>query len=101
MLAADHIEHHPKLFNFDTILHPDCDTPGCALGWVAVFAGFAPTETGTWNGAALESLLGLRGRAFYGRMDEIDLFWMGSARRCAPALRKYAHQYHPIGAQHD
>ena len=33
--AADSIEQNPHLFDFGSVELPDCDTPGCALGWVA------------------------------------------------------------------
>jgi hypothetical protein len=36
--AADHIERNPKDYDFCNNEKPTCDTPGCLIGWVGVFA---------------------------------------------------------------
>ncbi len=99
--AADSIEDNPKLFLFScvSIPSPDCGTPGCAIGWIGYHMGL---PTGEWMGAGDRSIYSLLG------IDKYDCCfehltetvgsrkWMGSAKKCAKALRLYADVHHPI-----
>lgn len=103
--AADHIEANPGSFDYSSLKVPDCGTPGCALGWIAVFRGHsARTHTGLRACFALEGdPAGVKSRVFYQRMDRLsDRFkskWREDAAICAHALRAYADKYHPAPAQ--
>lgn len=79
--AADSIEKHPKLFDFDTMGIPDSDfgTPGCALGWIAFHLGDCEFSTrSSWSGSKVGACLSLMdangpwaGTNFYDRMRAI------------------------------
>ena len=92
MKAANHIEMHPRRFDFDSIKvpkKPTCGTPGCAIGWVAHFGKFKFFDD------AAEALGG--DTTFYVRMNALDppgSNWMRGARECARTLRMYAEKYH-------
>lgn len=104
MRAADHIEARPQLFNFRRIAVPgDCNTPGCALGWINFFSR---TDAG-WlvrlefdlydeNGrpGISAAVLGLDAGDFYERMHQFGIGWSADATACARALRLYADKYH-------
>ena len=92
--AADSIEQHPELFNFHTTRMPDCDTPSCALGWIALHAG-----KNEFRG--YRDVLNVRsGKEFYLRMRDLHggFGWRHTAVDCANALRLYADKYHPKSA---
>ena len=109
--AADHIEHNPGRFQFNSVFVPnDCGSPGCAIGWIGRFAG---AEQGSMieilhrhdKPSAVE-LLGLRSQEdFYDRMRELALVapapWQYDAAQCAKALRIYADTYHPAQSTPD
>lgn len=101
--AADHIEANPHRFDFDSVLVPGktCGSPGCALGWIAAFAGQQSGKEFQTN-----DLIGCGDLEFYSRMDDIEApfdgdkpalacHWMNSAPGCAEVLRLYADKYHP------
>jgi hypothetical protein len=99
MKAADHIERHPRDFDFSVGDIPsECGTPGCALGWIGHFAG----KSGTFMDVC--ECLGLvepiADKQFYRRMDAVVYAlpyhddWYRSAKRCAHVLRLYAAKYH-------
>jgi hypothetical protein len=112
--AADHIQAHPALFDFERTRVPgDCGTPGCALGWIGHFAGRTqariPLLFGlsflhrgiaivTTEGGA-DSVITVTAREFYERMDFLAVGnWRQDARVCAGAMRRYAESYHrPVG----
>jgi hypothetical protein len=90
--AADQIEAHPESLDFANIIVPQCGSPGCALGWIGVFAqitGFVSTVS--------EEVLGLEDFQFYSRMVLLQdqTFWGRDATECARCLRLYADKYHP------
>lgn len=102
--AADQIMHNPQTFDFDSCVRPDgCGTPGCALGWISVFAnrfGINPVR----NAANLLLPDSRRPEAeFYDRMRMIETehlgvhrgSWHHKAEVCARALRVYADLFHP------
>lgn len=93
MQAADHIESHPRQFNYsstDIPEAPHCGTPGCAIGWTAFFAGvrsFRSMAEHYFGGDML----------FYSRMNDFDGpadNWMNDPQICARNLRLYAEKYH-------
>jgi len=102
--AADSIEQHPELFNFHSVSLPHCDSPGCALGWIAVHLNspelLYSTGSGWWS-EKLNKIMGTRGDAhFYQRMRNLygGFKWRYTAKNCAKTLRKYADKYHPESA---
>jgi len=98
LLAADSIEQNPNLFKWRSTKNANinCGTPGCALGWIALYAELKEE----WARCSdLEQFLGIRSSVqFYGRMNKIDTSrdWKRSAPVCAKALRIYADIHHPI-----
>lgn len=98
MKAADHIEKNPRLFDFDVCAIPnECGTPGCALGWIGVFAGVAPGKSihavADYDDGS--SILKVSQRKFYDQMDAlVGVDWIDSASLCAVGLRRYAEKYH-------
>jgi hypothetical protein len=114
--AADHIEKHPRLFDFSrTRIPPDCGTPGCALGWIGHFAGRTKARLRVMFGlsyvhrgiaivtpeAGLEPIIPITARAFYMRMDSLSAGnWRQDALICATAMRLYAERFHgPISLE--
>ena len=104
--AADSIERHPELFDFDSTAIPDCGTPGCALGWIAFHLGEYAFNTmpHKWNTMKLGKALCLTDEAsginwaglnFYRRLSCIVSGWKDDASLCAKALRLYADKFHP------
>lgn len=94
--AANSIEQYPKLFDFNsTIIPNDCDTPGCALGWVAYHLGskYLVSAGITWKSDSFTGDDGL----FYKNMNHIcgSDAWKTSASECSSSLRIYADKYHP------
>lgn len=119
LMAADHIEQHPELFNFYVYSQPDhvCGTPACVLGWIAFFAGipattpekmgFFPVTRDHWDKAAVSTFIRTQEGLFYDRMDELSprpadrsvfsrMNWRYDHAVCATALRRYAEKYHPV-----
>ena len=99
--AADSIEQNPHLFNFGSTEVAGCNTPGCALGWIACHLGQAK-EGQYFEAPTLGALLGLKdngrpwaGANFYDLMDEFSEQWHEDAAKCSAALRLYADKYHP------
>ena len=105
--AADHIERNPAAFDFMSVGIPDCDTPGCALGWIGSFGGLTKSACGFSDAAT--DLLRLEPEpldgggitrsndfTFYNRMDALcgNKVWRKAAHVCAATLRKYAEKYH-------
>lgn len=115
LAAADHIEAHPKEFDFGqpkVPKGPGCGSPGCALGWIGAFYGRPDDKYFGYRRVARE-ILGLspedrrdsqgrtwgdgdgdEGDAFYNRMDEFESEWQWNVAACARALRLYAKKYH-------
>lgn len=112
--AAEQIEKHPGSFKFTTTSVPedDCGSPGCALGWVAHFAGYEDLHADYIDGY---SQVGRFARdfmkvpvernqrnaemSFYGRMDRLESAdapqpWIDDPVVAAQTLRKYAQMYH-------
>ena len=94
--AADQIQKHPDLFEFCALGVPenDCDSPGCALGWISFYSN---VEWGK-KGCPLNNALGVSNDLeFYDRIrdSDPDLNWHHNADICAALLRKYADKYHP------
>jgi len=106
MKAADHIERHPELFDFDERSGPhDCGTPACALGRIGFFAG---SLYEFWDGSL--SIYGVAYRTFgmrdngdndgattfYTRMNQlVGHDWKVDASICAKGLRLLAQDYAP------
>lgn len=113
--AAEQIEKHPGSFKFTTSCVPkdDCGSPGCALGWVAHFAGYEGPPAD--HDLTMMSAVGAFARdfmkvplsnnernaemSFYGRMDRLEpgdapYPWIDDAAICAKTLRLYAKKYH-------
>lgn len=104
MRAADHIEAHPREFDFASTSIPSipgCGIAGCALGWIGYFAGvrggivkvagYEPSST------VVSTVLGITAITFYSRMNAIGMgmvHWSIFAKDCARCLRLYAEQYH-------
>lgn len=100
MKAADHIEQHPKGFNFMLTGIPTCRTPGCALGWIGVFCGAPRSITEVSKNflklpPVLEAGYWSTNVTFYNRMNDLGgEDWKWNAASCAKALRLYAEKYH-------
>ncbi len=97
MKAADHIEHFPHEFNFNSCRVPSstgCGTPGCAIGWITLFVGGEQTDRGFRK--TIKLLVGKDdGHVFYGLMDDLAGYrWIYDAEICARGLRLYAAKYH-------
>lgn len=91
MKAADHIEKNPGDFDFGNFRVPGCGTPGCALGWIGVYAGIG---AGASVHHVVEKQL-LRNGDFYENMRGlIGGGWHDDAKQCARGLRLYAERYH-------
>jgi len=108
--AADHIQTHPQLFDFERTRIPgNCRTPGCALGWIGFFAGRTQARIRVIFGLSFlhrgiaivtldgesDPVLPVTAREFYERMDELTVGnWRKDASVCANVLRSYAERYH-------
>jgi hypothetical protein len=104
--TAQLFEEHPKVFHFANSRQPivGCNTPGCALGWMASLARI-PTHRGSdrFDPGRLGEFLGYSGEfmfetVFYNRMNKLspsEPCWTRDAGTCAKALRLYADVYHP------
>ena len=100
--AADHIERFPLQFNYWSHDRPDgCGTPGCALGWIGVFAGVANTDVADTCAYidAVEEKTGISALPFYYAMADLVFGWNEDGISCAMALRLYADKYHPAAKQ--
>jgi len=102
--AADSIEQNPHLFDFDSILVPDCGSSGCLIGWIAAHSGleYQPFVGSQglgkyWilGGAKIFDLIGVKEYELYDRMNLLGANWRDDALECAKALRLYADKYHP------
>src|SRR5438552_2834077 len=111
--AADHIQRHPQLFDFERTRVPrNCHTPGCALGWIGFFAGRTQARVRAMLGlsflhrgiaivtldAGSDPIITVTALEFYERMDRLAACnWRRDAIQCANALRLYAATYHQAG----
>jgi hypothetical protein len=101
MAAADHIEAHPKLFDYQETTVPGCGSKGCAVGWIAYFQrvkqAFDLDEL-------CQSAIGVRyWNDFVPRMDSLEKredYWRVNAASCARTLRAYAGKYHAPAKPH-
>lgn len=101
MKAASHIEQYPNEFNYDWVKVPSsvhCGSPGCALGWIALFSGIDFEAAKAYS---LDDKARLLGMDDYWDAFEGDMFtvyggrgWRDNAVECAKALRLYAAKYH-------
>lgn len=102
MKAADHIERNPREFKFHAIDKPNgCGSPGCALGWIAYFAGgdnYMDVARNVLNLPGDQSTgEGSPHFEFYRRLKNLEggsQKWMNSAGLCAHLLHLYAEKYH-------
>jgi hypothetical protein len=105
MKAAEHIENHPKDFNYGSVCVPgECGSPGCAVGWIGYFSNtnrgrFGLSEVCREALGLLPELLYCGGTvssygAFENRMHQLAPGWAFNAASCAKALRLYAAKYH-------
>lgn len=101
MKAADWIEQHPALWDFYMVGVPECDTPGCALGWIGFFLGLKAGDNVHYS--TLQQLMGISAQAFYARMTDLSEedpdwlekpIWHGCPILAAQCLRAYAEKYH-------
>jgi hypothetical protein len=99
MKAAEHIEQSPSTFHFGAYLVPsDCGSPGCALGWIGMFAG--RHRAGVAVNLVAKEILGVTGAEFYDRMAHINAakrpsgWWRDTPQIVAENLRAYAAKYH-------
>jgi hypothetical protein len=108
--AADHIDRHPKLFDFGrTRIPADRRTPGCALGWIGYFAGRTKARIPIMLGLSFvhrgiaivtpeggtDAVITVTAIEFYERMDSLAIgAWRKDAHACADAMRLYAERYH-------
>jgi hypothetical protein len=100
--AANLIEDNPRKFKFDRTTVPQSERQrGCAIGWIAYFAGcrkhwlWGRYETDD----IVERVLGVREGTFFRRLDKLHEFWCLEAPNCATALRAYAKKYHSPAVQ--
>jgi hypothetical protein len=100
--AADHIERHPREFNYNSIHVPEragCGTTGCALGWICYFFGSGVTDSSlvrtNFSSTHAPVGAGVSDGVFYARMTDLVVGWEKDADNCARALRLYADKYHP------
>lgn len=104
MKAADHIERHPKHFDFwenDIPASTDCGSPGCALGWIAAYKGDEKLLSCAAQDLCLREL-GVRAGEFYSAMSKLTASysdWRYSPAICAVGLRLYAAKYHAPAQQ--
>ena len=100
LAAADSIQLHPKLFNFGSIGQPnvECNTPGCALGWIGLYTKAELHTSGNTYVHGLSSIMDVDAETFYNRMDKLPGFtaWRENAASCTESLRLYADKYHPL-----
>lgn len=99
LATAALFERDPSAFDFNKIRVPDCNTPGCAIGWICAFSGVAHSE---YIGVGRE-ILGVSEEDFYHRMNEFQPHtstWCLQADWCAEVLRLYADRYHPAPKVH-
>lgn len=101
MKAADRIETHPKSFDFYScdMPHP-CGTPGCAIGWIAYYAGaksmayFVSTQFPDGHFyVAMDSLVGESPRDQVGERVTWGP-WTKDAKLCALGMRLFAEKHH-------
>lgn len=97
LLAADSIENHPELFDYNSTLVPDdCGTPGCAFGWIAFHFGYKSRhEFGGFSELAEKHGIA-EPIVFYLNMTALNFDWDRNPKLCATTLRLYADQYHGI-----
>lgn len=97
--AADQIEKYPDHFHFiENRVPRTCDSPGCAIGWIAHFAN---TRANGYTDASQE-MFGMSPEGFYQRMTEVEGRgpywtsgrWPHNAVKCASTLRLYAAKFH-------
>lgn len=100
LAAADYIERHPNDFCFYSREVPsNCGSPGCALGWIGVFAG---AKAGTDVRDIAPAVLGVSEGEFYKRLTGLHnehgfisgRWWTKYADACAVVMRMYAERYH-------
>ena len=88
-------ETRPAAFDYyATQVPPDCGTPGCVIGHIALAAGL-PTGTNVHDAALCGTLFGAGPLEVYERLYGLGGYWQGSADVAARALRAYADKYHP------
>lgn len=111
MRAADQIEWHPELWDYDCVDVPTCDGGGCALGRIGYFLGirghvenvaeamglFHPTypEWEFYN--RIQAIVGEPSiEEMWPRWADDHRFLLANApvAEIARALRAYAHKYH-------
>lgn len=93
-LAADQVERNPDLFHFIRWEVPKCGMPGCALGWIGHFLGFAANTPNYKIAEAIGFSPEQCTEAFYRRVTALVPGLNGSAQLCARGLRLYARKYH-------
>ena len=87
LATAKLFEQKPEMFDFFAAVVPECDTPGCAIGYIGHFMG----QKGLIDGL---TTVGIPEPEFYDRMGElVTRGWIDSASLCAKGLRLYAEKY--------
>ena len=101
MKAADSTEQNPDMFDFHSIYRPDCDTPGCALGWIGYHLGRKGNGKNLINQIAYAIGIGdgtdQSQFAFYNLMEDIcnrSYFSDWTANEIAEGLRLFADKCH-------
>ena len=88
LLAADHIEQHPELYDFFKPTVPACGTPGCLLGWISHFAGSKRT---LFCDVARDFFGYSDASKFYNEMDRVaESGWKRDAAKAMRGLRVLA-----------
>jgi len=105
--AADALEANPSLFKYHATRVPECGSPGCLVGLIACFAGYAPgtrvfaVTSGDEPEAVKKWALPGHG-ALWERIHSLVNF-RGALSATPPhllveAMRLYADKYHPAEA---
>jgi hypothetical protein len=89
-VAADHIESHPKQYEFTSNQVPECGTTGCAAGWVGYYAGLKDNVHDV-----TKQLFGVGLLTFLTELDHEFPSWHSRPSIAAKALRWYADKHFP------
>jgi hypothetical protein len=102
--AADHIQTHPKDYDFQSNHKPGCGTPGCMFGWVGHFLNVKSVPA-AWNPDKIwmDDVCKVLGHpCLWIALSSLDSSHpdymraqLGDAAAAVNVLRAYADKYHP------